>query len=105
MGFFNKLFGRKEKTKHDDTSNSEATKDTQQSDPKEAQNHYHISMNRDEKSENHGMWRVRMEHSDKTIKHFKTQKAAIEYAKTLAESAGVSIVIHKLDGSMRKQQY
>ncbi|MBU1088906.1 DUF2188 domain-containing protein, partial [Patescibacteria group bacterium] len=34
-----------------------------------------------------------------------TQKEAIEYAESLAVTAGSSVVIHKLDGSIRKQSY
>ena len=66
---------------------------------------YHVSQNKDEKSDNFKKWRVRKEGSTKTIKFFNTQKEAIEYAEGLAESAGSSVVIHKLDGSIRKQDY
>ncbi|MFU8787121.1 MAG: DUF2188 domain-containing protein, partial [Candidatus Izemoplasmataceae bacterium] len=50
-------------------------------------------------------WRVRKESSNKTIKYFNTQKEAIEYAEELAAQAGTSVVIHKMDGSIRKQNY
>ncbi len=66
---------------------------------------YHVSQNKDDKSEFFKQWRVRKEGSDKTIKYFKTQKEAIGYAEQLADSAGSSIVIHKVDGSWRKQDY
>ena len=66
---------------------------------------YHVSQNKDDKSENFKKWRVRKEGSTKTIKFFDTQKEAIEYAEQLAESAGSSVVIHKVDGSIRKQDY
>ena len=66
---------------------------------------YHVSQNKDEKSDNFKKWRVRKEGSTKTIKFFNTQKEAIEYAESLAETAGSSVVIHKLDGSIRKQDY
>ena len=66
---------------------------------------YHVSQNKDEKSARYKEWRVRKEGSNKTIKYFQTQKEAIDYAEELAESAGSSIVIHKLDGSIRKQDY
>jgi len=66
---------------------------------------YHVSQNKDPKSDKHRSWRVRKQGSQKTIKYFSTQKEAIEYAESLAESAGSSIVIHKLDGSIRKQDY
>lgn len=66
---------------------------------------YHVSQNKDSKSENFKNWRVRKEGSNKTIKYFSTQKEAIDYAQDLADKAGSSVVIHKLDGSIRKQDY
>lgn len=66
---------------------------------------YHISQNKDEKSEFFNQWRVRRSGSDKTIKYFKTQKEAIDYAKTLAKNQDTDIVIHKKDGKIRKQKY
>ena len=66
---------------------------------------YHVSLNRDEKSANFKEWRVRKSGSKKTIKHFKTQLEAIEYAEHLAEQAGTTIVIHRRDGKIRKQDY
>jgi hypothetical protein len=66
---------------------------------------YHVSQNKEEGTENFKKWRVRKEGSTKTIKFFDTQKDAIAYAEELAESAGSSVVIHKLDGSIRKQDY
>jgi uncharacterized protein YdaT len=66
---------------------------------------YHVSQNKDPKNDHYKEWRVRKEGSNKTIKYFNTQKEAIEYAEKLAEEAGSSVVIHKLDGSIRKQDY
>lgn len=66
---------------------------------------YHISQNKDEKSPYFKQWRVRKEGSKKTIKHFNTQLEAIDYAQDLADKAGTSIVIHKVDGTIRKQDY
>lgn len=66
---------------------------------------YHVSQNKDEKSEHFKSWRVRKEGSQKTIKFFPTQLEAIEYAQDLADKAGTTIVIHKVDGSIRKQDY
>lgn len=66
---------------------------------------YHVSQNKDEKSEHYKKWRVRKEGSDKTIKFLNTQLEAIELAQELADKAGSSIVIHKVDGSIRKQEY
>ncbi len=66
---------------------------------------YHISQNKKENTPHYKEWRVRKEGSTKTIKFFKTQAEAIEYAKDLAENQDSSIVIHKLDGTVRKQDY
>lgn len=66
---------------------------------------YHISQNKDTEAEHAGEWRVRKEGSTKTIKYFKTQKEAIQYAEKLAENQDSSIVIHKRDGTIRKQDY
>lgn len=67
---------------------------------------YHITQVKDEKSEFYKMWRVRRSGSNKVIKHFKTQKEAIEEAKKYAEgNEDASIVIHKVDGKIRKQKY
>lgn len=66
---------------------------------------YHVSQNKDEDSEFFKKWRVRKEGSTKTIKFFDTQKDAIAFAEGLAESAGSTVVIHKVDGSIRKQDY
>jgi len=66
---------------------------------------YHVSQNKDDNTQNFKKWRVRKEGSSKTIKFFDTQKEAIEFAESLAESAGSSVVIHKVDGSIRKQDY
>ena len=73
--------------------------------PKEKVVRYHVSLNKDAKSEFKGQWRVRKEGSKKTIKYFKTQSEAIKYAESLADSNDTSIVIHKRDGSIRKQNY
>ena len=74
------------------------------SEPQQSQK-YHISQNNDDKSEFYKQWRVRKSGSKKTIKFFKTQKEAIDYAKSLAKNADTDIVIHKVDGKIRKQKY
>lgn len=74
------------------------------SEPQQSQK-YHISQNNDDKSEFYKQWRVRKSGSNKTIKFFKTQKEAIDYAKSLAKNADTDIVIHKVDGKIRKQKY
>jgi uncharacterized protein YdaT len=79
----------------------EETKEDKQ--PKLAK--YHVSQNKDTNSESFKKWRVRKEGSTKTIKYFDTQKEAIAFAEELADKAGSSLVIHKVDGSIRKQDY
>lgn len=66
---------------------------------------YHVSQNKDAKSDAYRKWRVRKEGSQKTIKYFDTQKEAIAFAEDLAESNNSSVVVHKLDGTIRKQNY
>lgn len=66
---------------------------------------YHISLNKDEKNPNYKKWRVRKQGSQKTIQYFDTQLEAIAFAQDLADKADGSIVIHKVDGSIRKQNY
>lgn len=66
---------------------------------------YHVSLNKDEKSPNFKKWRVRKQGSQKTIQYFETQKEAIDFAQDLANKADGSIVIHKVDGKIRKQTY
>jgi len=66
---------------------------------------YHVSQNKDKDAEYYMKWRVRKESSDKTIQYFDTQKLAIDFAQDLANKFGTTVVIHKLDGSIRKQDY
>lgn len=60
---------------------------------------YHISLNDD------GKWQVKGEKAGKALKLFDTQKEAIAYAKTVADNQEGNIVIHKVDGKIRKQDY
>ena len=60
---------------------------------------YHISLNDD------GKWQVKGEKAGKALKLFDTQKEAIAYAKTVANNQEGNIVIHKVDGKIRKQDY
>lgn len=60
---------------------------------------YHISLNDD------GKWQVKGEKAEKALKLFNTQKEAIAYAKTVAGNQEGNIVIHKVDGKIRKQDY
>lgn len=94
-------FRRKKKEK---TEKVEAKPAPKKEEPTKTQK-YHISLNNDEKSEFFKQWRVRKSGSNKTIKYFKTQKEAIDFAKTLAKNADTDIVIHKTDGKIRKQKY
>ena len=66
---------------------------------------YHISKEKNEKSQYYKKWRIRLRGSDKTIKFFNTQKEAIDEATRLAREYDGRIVIHKVDGSIRKQDY
>lgn len=66
---------------------------------------YHVSVNNSEKSPHFKRWRVRKQGSKKTIKHFDTQAEAIDFANDLAKNVDGHIVIHKLDGTIRKQKY
>lgn len=66
---------------------------------------YHVSQNKDKDADNYMKWRVRKESSNKTIQYFDTQKIAIDYAQELALKVGSSVVIHKLNGAIRRQDY
>ena len=61
---------------------------------------YHVS-----KRENDGReWKVFIQGSTKVIKLFGTQKEALEYAQELCKNKndGSSVVLHGLDGKIRK---
>ncbi len=120
MGLLKRLFGKKDSKKEptqqpEKKTETKKTPEAKKADPeskqdkknapKEPARKYHVSLNKDEKSESYKMWRVRKEQSEKTIKHFKTQAEAIDYAEDLAEEADTSVVIHKKDGTIRKQDY
>lgn len=77
----------------------------EQGDKPEVKVNYHVSLNNDENSKFYKMWRVRKEKSAKTIKYFRTQKEAIDYAKGLAARNETRVIIHKVDGKIRKQDY
>ena len=68
-------------------------------------NKYHISQNKDDEHDHYKEWRVRKEGSDKTIQFFPTQEEAIEFAKNLAKNNNGHIVIHKVNGEIRKLNY
>ncbi len=60
---------------------------------------YHVSLRED------GKWQVKGEKAEKALKLFDTQKEAIAFAETIADSQEGNIVIHKKDGKIRKQDY
>lgn len=60
---------------------------------------YHISLRED------GKWQVKGEKAEKALKLFHTQKEAVAFAETIADSQEGNIVIHKKDGKIRKQDY
>lgn len=93
------------KTETKATPKAEKVEEVVKEDSKATAAKYHVSQNNDTKSQYHKQWRVRKGGSKKTIKYFKTQAEAIDYAEHLAEQAGSSIVIHKMDGKIRKQDY
>lgn len=82
-----------------------AEKEVESAEGKKTPPKYHVSQNKNPKSEHYKKWRVRLAGSDKTIKFYDTQKEAIEAAKEFAENNDGSVVIHKVDGSIRKQDY
>lgn len=122
MGLLQRLFGKKKQstqassetsTPHreetQEPSHEEPKQATQEETPKDDVDHrnqtkpYHVSQNKDKDSEFFEMWLVKREQSNKTLKHFKTQHEAIDYAKTLAESQDTKVVVHKKDGTIREQ--
>lgn len=61
---------------------------------------YHISFRPEE-----NRWQVKLGKGSRALKLFNTQDEAIDFAKEMAKSQEGFIVIHKLDGKMRKQRY
>lgn len=61
---------------------------------------YHVSQNKETLK-----WGVKFGGGAKVIKYFNTQKEAIAFAKHLSETQDGSLVIHKVDGKIRKQNY
>lgn len=60
---------------------------------------YHVSKNED------GKWQVKGAKAEKALKLFDTQKEAIAYAESVSGNQDGSLVIHKKDGKIRKQDY
>lgn len=65
---------------------------------------YHVSQNKI-RGKNYKKWRVRLAGSLRSIKYFDTQQEAIEYANDLVRNYGGSLLIHKLNGKVRKTNY
>lgn len=113
MGLLKWLFGTKKNQTSSQEVPKEKIKEEEQEKPAtvatpsahEKNRQYHVSLNKDEKSDYYKKWRVRLEKSTKTIKYFDTQKQAIDFAEGLAKEYKTSVVIHKVDGSIRKQDY
>lgn len=59
----------------------------------------HITKHKD------GGWQIKKEGSTRAQKKFATQKEAIEFAKGLETTTGISYIIHKANGSTRKKKY
>jgi hypothetical protein len=65
---------------------------------KAAKTIYHVS-----KRDNDGReWKVFIQESKKVIKLFDTQAEALEYAKQLAENNNGTVILHGLNGKIRK---
>ena len=97
MGWFKNWF-KKESPSHENNASQH-----QENTPTATK--YHVSQNKDEHSTHYKAWRVRKEGSQKTIQYFKTQKEAVDFAYTLAKRHHASVIIHKVDGTIRKQRY
>lgn len=61
---------------------------------------YQVTLRKEDKK-----WQVKNASSSKVLKLFDTQKEAIDYANTLANNQEGCIIIHKVDGKIRKQNY
>lgn len=69
---------------------------------KESLDRYHITMVKDKKDANYGKWRLRKQGSSKTIKYFKTQKEAIEYADNIQKDNKL-VNVHRKTGGVRQK--
>lgn len=92
------------KKKKDDKSKG-IKKPEEKSTEAQTVNRYHVSQNKDDEHDRYKEWRVRKEGSEKTIQFFPTQEEAIEFAKTLAKNNSGHVVIHKVNGEIRKLNY
>ena len=60
---------------------------------------YHIALRED------GKWQVKLSKGGRALKLFRTQAEAIAFAKEKAKNQDGHIIIHKVDGKIRKQKY
>ena len=75
-------------------ANAEPTEEKERTGPKV----YHVSLRDD------GKWQVKLSKGDKAIRLFDKQAEAISYANDLAVHNG-RVVIHRVDGKIRKKRY
>lgn len=73
--------------------------------PRETKARYHVTQNKNKNNPNYKRWGVKLSSSSKTIKFHDTQVEAIKHAEHLAKANDTTVVIHKLDGKIRKQNY
>lgn len=92
-----------EDVESDEEMTLEETKALEKEEKKNVKNIYHISQNKKEDSEHYKEWRVRKEGSQKTIKFFRTQKEAIDFANKLIQNNDGQVVVHGVNGRIRKQ--
>jgi hypothetical protein len=78
---------------------AEKEEEPEQKEKKERKLPYHITKHPK------GGWQIKKGKADRALKRFDTQKEAIEYAKEMEKSSGISYIIHKADGSIRKKEY
>ncbi len=108
-----KALQEKEKAKTT-TTKKEETKEIKPSKPKALQTKestdtqtkktgkqiYHVTKRTND--ENDREWKVFIQGSNKVIKIFKTQAEALEYAKKLRADKDTTVMLHGLDGKIRK---
>jgi len=83
----------------DDDDDDDEIEETVDEDKKEL-GKYHVLYRKDDNK-----WYVKREGSDKVLRVLETQKEAIAWATIKALNQDTSIVIHKRDGKIRKQNY
>lgn len=61
---------------------------------------YHVSKRTNDKNDRE--WKVFIQGSEKVIKIFKTQQEALDYATKLRKDKDTTVMLHGLDGKIRK---